>query len=124
MFVGGTKLDSGDPGLGTYRQNCFQIPLGGNIVSDQPALARQLLEVATPKLKLNYLRGTSEIEDLSLISHSRGIVMSCSSFSWWGARLASINSSTQVVAPTNWLRNPSNFDSHMNYVNWKLLSKE
>ena len=95
-----------------------------NIVSDQPALARQLLEVASPKLKLNYLRGTSEIEDLSLISHSRGIVMSCSSFSWWGARLASINSSTQVVAPSNWLRNPSNFDSHMNYVNWKLLSKE
>ena len=95
-----------------------------NVVSDQPALARQLLEVASPKLKLNYLRGTSEIEDLSLISHSRGIVMSCSSFSWWGARLASINSSTQVVAPSNWLRNPSNFDSHMNYVNWKLLSKE
>lgn len=95
-----------------------------NIVSDQPAVAQQLLEVACPKLKVKISRGTSEIEDLSLISHSRGIVMSCSSFSWWGARLASINSSTQVVAPSNWLRNPSNFDGHMNYVNWKLLSKE
>lgn len=95
-----------------------------NIVSDQPALARQLLEAAGSKHQLNFSRGLSEIEDLSLISHSRGIVMSCSSFSWWGARLASNNPNTQVVAPSKWLKNPSNFDGCMNYKSWKLLDKE
>jgi hypothetical protein len=95
-----------------------------NIVSDQPDLARKLLEVASPKLKLDFSRGTSEIEDLSLISHSRGIVMSCSSFSWWGARLASINPNTQVIAPSNWLSKPSIFDEYMNLPAWTTLVKD
>jgi hypothetical protein len=95
-----------------------------NIVSDQPALAKQLLEVASPKLKVKISRGTSEIEDLSLISHSRGIVMSCSSFSWWGARLASIKPNTQVIAPSNWLRKPSIFDDYMNLPAWMTIVKD
>jgi len=95
-----------------------------NIVSDQPGLARQLLEGIEPKYKFNYSRGLNELEDLALISHSRGIVMSCSSFSWWGAKLASVNSNTRVVAPSFWLNHPSTFDHYMNYESWNLVNKK
>lgn len=95
-----------------------------NIVSDQPEVARQLFEFKNLKYKFNYSRGLSEIDDLALISHSRGIVMSCSSFSWWGAKLASIHSTTRVVAPRTWLRESSGFDSYMNLPSWKLISKD
>ena len=95
-----------------------------NIVSDQPDLARQLLDGVEPKYNFNYSRGLNELEDLALISHSRGIVMSCSSFSWWGAKLASVNSNTRVVAPSFWLKNSSIFDHYMNYENWNLVNKE
>ena len=94
-----------------------------NIVSDQPNLARQLLKLDELKHKLNFVSGSNELEDLALITHSRGIVMSCSSFSWWGARLASINPSTRVVSPRTWLRSASQFDRHMNYPKWQLMSK-
>ena len=95
-----------------------------NVVSDQPDVARHLLKDIERKYNLYYSRGLSEIEDLSLISHSRGIVMSCSSFSWWGARLAAVQLNTRVVAPSYWLKNPSGFDDHMNYRNWNLLNKD
>jgi hypothetical protein len=95
-----------------------------NIVSDQPFLARQMLSPVDQKYKFNYSIGSNEIEDLALISHSRGIVMSCSSFSWWGAKLASVNSNTQVVAPSYWLNKPSSFDYLMNEKHWKLVNKE
>jgi hypothetical protein len=94
-----------------------------NIVSDQPGVARQLLNAADQKYQFNYSKGLNEMEDLALITHSRGIVMSCSSFSWWGAKLATLNLNTQVVGPSNWLKNPSRFDYHMNDKNWKLISK-
>lgn len=95
-----------------------------NVVSDQPDVARHLLKDVERKYNLYFSRGLSEIEDLSLISHSRGIVMSCSSFSWWGARLAAVHLNTHVVAPSYWLKNPSGFDDHMNYRNWNLLNKD
>jgi hypothetical protein len=95
-----------------------------NVVSDQPDVARHLLKDIEQKYNLYYSRGLSEIEDLSLISHSRGIVMSCSSFSWWGARLAAVHLNTRVIAPSYWLKNPSGFDDHMNYGNWNLLNKD
>lgn len=94
-----------------------------NIVSDQPNLARQLLQSNELKQKLNFIRGNNELDDLAVITHSRGIVMSCSSFSWWGARLASINPSTRVVSPRTWLRRASEFDLYMNYPKWQLMSK-
>ena len=94
-----------------------------NIVSDQPNLARQLLKLDELKHKLNFVSGSNELEDLALITHSRGIVMSCSSFSWWGARLASINPSTRVVSPRTWLRTASKFDSYMILPKWRLISK-
>lgn len=94
-----------------------------NIVSDQPDLARQLLQSNELKQELNFIRGNNELDDLAVITHSRGIVMSCSSFSWWGARLASINPSTRVVSPRTWLRSASKFDLYMNYPKWQLISK-
>ena len=94
-----------------------------NIVSDEPELARRLIQSAGLKYKFNFINGNNELEDLATITHSRGIVMSCSSFSWWGARLALINPLTRVVSPSNWLRQASNFDAYMNYPTWRSMSK-
>jgi len=48
--------------------------------------------------------GVSAVEDLGNLANSRGVVCSNSSFSWWGAWLASRQHSSYVVVPLTWFR--------------------
>lgn len=51
----------------------------------------------------NFSDGRTEIEDLYLISKCEAVVMSNSSFSWWGAWL---NGTEHVIAPNIWFDGP------------------
>ena len=59
--------------------------------------------------EVNYILDESskltEFEILKLMSHCTKIVISNSTFSWWGAYLASCRKSVHVVAPKPWFRN-------------------
>ena len=46
-------------------------------------------------------------DDLTILAGSDAVVMSNSSFSWWGAYLAWRNHGARVVTPAPWFANPS-----------------
>jgi len=78
---------------------------GIQLVTDSEHLARFLLSsvgldvdrITTPASKVGHLG------DLACLAHSTNLVTSNSSFSWWGAWIAS-QKGARVVAPTPWFR--------------------
>jgi hypothetical protein len=75
------------------------------VVSDEPTLAKQELESAglSKKYVTQFIGKQSQYRDLSLIASSSSIVMSNSTFSWWGAWVASVLHQSTVVFPQPWL---------------------
>lgn len=95
------------------------------IVSDEPNKAFEMLNMGLENftLPVEFSEPRSELEDLRCLAGSRGIVMSCSSFSWWGAWFASLREGTRVVAPVPWLRDISAQDARLNYEYWIEMQK-
>jgi hypothetical protein len=57
-----------------------------------------------------FIENNSDYIDLYLISLCRGVIISNSSFSWWGAWL-NINSSKVIISPKKWFGPAANCDS-------------
>jgi len=95
------------------------------VVSDEPKKAGALLRgpFSNFGVPIEFVAGNSEIDDLSVLAKSRGVVMSCSSFSWWGGWFASLRGIANVVVPVPWLKEKSVVDSRMNYPAWQEISK-
>jgi len=95
------------------------------VVSDEPNKADALLSgpLSNFGVPVEFVAGHSEIDDLSVLAKSRGVVMSCSSFSWWGSWFASLREPANVVVPVPWLKEKSAVDSRMNYPAWQEISK-
>jgi len=75
------------------------------LVSDDIDEARVQLEPVCDELgvQLEDYQGESELDDLKVISTSQQIIVANSSFSWWGAWLASDNGA-HVHVPEPWFR--------------------
>ena len=73
------------------------------VVTDSPALATQLLSGLDTRLgcSVSIADGVSEMADLHCLATSSHVVISNSSFSWWGGYFASKKGAT-VVAPSPW----------------------
>ena len=95
------------------------------IVSDNPTLAKESLAGSFDDLKLELIfsEGQNELEDLALLSHSAGIVMSNSSFSWWAAWIASRSFDAQIIMPSPWFAKPSAADHKLFDVNWRQIPR-
>jgi len=95
------------------------------VVSDELNKAGTLLgePLSNFGIPVEFVAGNSEIDDLSVLAKSRGVVMSCSSFSWWGGWFASLRGMANVVVPVPWLKENSAVDSRMNYPAWQEISK-
>lgn len=50
-----------------------------------------------------FVSGTSDIEDLILLSYFKRIIMSASTFSWWGSYLGRYKDKV-IIAPDKWMR--------------------
>lgn len=68
------------------------------VISDDPASARKYF---LPGRKISYAEN-SAIIDLQLMIHAQTLILSCSSFSWWGAWLNN-HPRRRVIAPEYWL---------------------
>ena len=67
---------------------------------------------------------SNEYDDLRGISHSKGIVISNSTFSWWAAWIGHHSIGSHVVAPKPWLAKPSVFDKNLIPDGWTVLDRK
>lgn len=85
-------------------------PLPAIVVSDEPPLVRaemgQLPPESVPNFHVldNQDTPAKALDDLMTLSHAAGVVLSNSSFSWWGGYLGE-RSDRPVVAPRPWFIN-------------------
>jgi hypothetical protein len=95
------------------------------IVSDDPPRALEELskEMNSKEINLYCADVDGEVESLSTISHSAGIVISNSSFSWWAAWIASTLKGAEVIAPTPWLARLSKADDSLAVPSWRFFER-
>jgi hypothetical protein len=79
------------------------------VFSDDPDWARDNLLLGDDVEYLSHNRGAASHEDLRLMSVADHNIIANSSFSWWAAWL-NANPSKLVVAPAQWMKDPS-FDT-------------
>lgn len=96
------------------------------LVSDDPELAYSRLHPELTQFNIPIVknRSQSEIDDLAVLTSARGLVMSNSTFSWWGAWLGSNTAATQVVIPTPWFARESAADLKLCLSSWTSLARE
>jgi hypothetical protein len=78
------------------------------VVSDDIAAAKKIFDVYELSLKydLEFLENQTEIDDLAVLTRASGVVMSNSTFSWWGAYIAHRQRNAPVVYPEPWFSSP------------------
>jgi hypothetical protein len=76
------------------------------IFTDDPEWAREHMKFSGPTKVVDHNLGKADYEDLRLMTHCRHFIIANSSFSWWGAWLAS-NPDKIVIAPKTWFMTDS-----------------
>ncbi|WP_262964917.1 alpha-1,2-fucosyltransferase [Methylobacter psychrophilus] len=71
------------------------------VFSDDPEWARSNLNFPGPTSIIDHNLGKSDVEDLRLMTHCKYFIIANSSFSWWGAWLASYPNKL-IIAPSRW----------------------
>lgn len=128
---GGDYLDSINADFGILNGDYFQRAIkrlnaedGGNriwvITNDRQHCDNVLRETSIQaEMILDENLGLSELEVLAIMACASKIVISNSTFSWWGAFFASINRSPQIIAPVPWFRNLSENSENRIPPEWK-----
>jgi hypothetical protein len=95
------------------------------IISDEPEVAEELLlpKINNRTFTLHVDRTGDAIQHLAKIANSAAIVGSNSTFSWWGAWLATRNYRANVVMPKPWFADASIMMSELMDTNWILLER-
>jgi hypothetical protein len=73
------------------------------IFTDDPEWVRKRVTFPGPATVVDHNLGNADFEDLRLMTHCKHFIIANSSFSWWGAWLAS-NQDKIVIAPVKWFR--------------------
>jgi hypothetical protein len=106
-----TARAHGLPGPGYYREAIAAVAarverLRVFVFSDDPAWCEANLELGHPSTTVAHNGDAAPHEDLRLMAACRHHVLANSSFSWWGAWLAS-EPGAVVIAPRRWVVDPA-----------------
>ena len=95
------------------------------IISDDPAAAYSLLAkpLFTEGFTLMPAGQGSEWRDLGVLANSSAVVMSNSSFSWWGGYFAFKQHGALVVAPVPWYAKGNNVESILFPRDWHSINR-
>jgi hypothetical protein len=91
------------------------------IVTDSPEFAKIFFE----KLPIPYkiISNSIHFQDLQFISNAQGVIMSNSSFSWWGAYLAEKKNQATIIYPKPWFAGNFPDPQYFFRSNWKSLNR-
>jgi hypothetical protein len=92
-------------------------------VTDSPEFLRENLSEFR-NLQTTIASSDNIFEDLAVISNSSGVVMSNSSFSWWGAFIANKISNAKIIAPTPWFTGKIAEPLHLIPKHWSVLERD
>jgi hypothetical protein len=73
------------------------------IFTDEPEWAKENVKFSGPTKVVDHNLGKADSEDFRLMTHCKHFIIANSSFSWWGAWLASFPDKI-VIAPKNWFK--------------------
>jgi hypothetical protein len=93
------------------------------IVTDTPCHVSQNIE-EFKGFKTKIVSSENIFTDLSIISKAEGVVMSNSSFSWWGAFIADKTLSAQIVAPKPWFNGKIAEPKELIPKHWTVLERD
>ena len=95
------------------------------VVSDDIAAAKKIFDVYELSLKydLEFLENQTEIDDLAVLTRASGVVMSNSTFSWWGAYIASKQRRCFVAYPTPWFVSDDFKTQNLFPSSWEALNR-
>jgi hypothetical protein len=93
------------------------------IVTDSPDFLRQNLS-EFKNININISSSNNIYEDLAIIANSSGVVMSNSSFSWWGAFIANKISNAKIIAPTPWFTGKIDEPRYLIPKHWSVLERD
>lgn len=102
------------------------IPSVVTLVSDDPAEARRRLTLAGMPRSICFRDEpvhSSAWADLALLAGSDALVLSNSTYSWWGAYLAWRNHQARVIRPTPWYATPSIVEPPLFPAAWSALRR-
>jgi hypothetical protein len=87
------------------------------VFSDEPAWARQHLNLGAEMIVLSHNPATAAVDDLRLMGACRHHIIANSTFSWWGAwRNPSVNK--LVIAPQRWFADPKLYNPDICPADW------
>ena len=92
-------------------------------VTDSPDFLRQNLS-KFEDIDINISSSNNIYEDLAVIANSSGVVMSNSSFSWWGAFIANKISNAKIIAPTPWFTGKIEEPQYLIPKHWSVLERD
>ena len=92
------------------------------VFSDDIEWARSHLELQGPSYFISHNTGPDSYKDMHLMSLCKHHIIANSSFSWWGAWLASTEEQV-VVAPHPWFEDPSMDARDLALPSWHLLQR-
>lgn len=92
-----------------------------HIVTDTPNFVINFFDEL--KLNLNIVSNGNLFTDLEFISNAKNVIMSNSSFSWWGAYLAEKKNNAKVIYPEPWTSQSQQNPLYFFRPNWIKLTR-
>lgn len=95
------------------------------IVSDDPTSALKIIlrERLQDDFDIKVSQKENAWDDLVMLANSAAVVMSNSSFSWWGAYLASRLRNSPVIAPYPWYVSPTGVEQLLFDPKWQVINR-
>ena len=94
------------------------------IVTDNVDKAAQVITKTDFEGEIKYISNKTAIEDLKELAQSSHIVISNSTFSWWGAWIAFKIHNSKIIYPRPWFANPSDPDLPIFVKNWTAIVRD
>jgi hypothetical protein len=94
------------------------------VITDNQSKAEDFFDGTYNKFNLKFVSNPNPIHDLIEISRSAHVVMTNSTFSWWGAWIASKIHSSSVIYPRPWFADKSDPELPIYVNNWVGFKRE